>query len=50
MSVRIQRNRNHGIFEMALGLKFWTSWGRGGRTPKSPYYGVLFFYHAKSQP
>ena len=31
-----------------MGLKVWSSWGPGGRKPKSPYYGGFFFYHAKS--
>ena len=32
-----------------MGLKVWSSWGPGGRKPKSPYYGGFFFYHAKSR-
>ena len=26
-----------------MGLKVWSSWGPGGRKPKSHYYGGFFF-------
>ena len=30
-----------------MGFKFWSSWGPGGRKPKSPYYGGFFFIMLK---
>ena len=30
-----------------MGFKFWSSWGPGGRKPKSPYYGGFLFIMLK---